>query len=600
MLRCVHWLHPLLKRGIPQLITDVRLYSLVAMNLKKEISLKVRDRIAAGPVLCIVAASFILGLPMLLYGPLVDGHDTYEHLAYLKYFSEQFWHGDLYPRWFIDMNVGLGSPSFFVFPPLPAYIFVLLEPVTRVLHFNAFNVAAWLPLVISGLSAFLWLQTLVSKKTATLCAILYMLMPYHLAIDMYRRTAIPECWALAWMPLVLYFTVGILAGKRRDSVGLAITFALMIFSHLISVAIFFWIPIGLAMILSLPGQKIRSVLRIALAMGLGASISSVYLLSALANAKYIPVSRILNFELYRWSNNLVTLGRGLFIHSAQENFVQEVSWTVVSMIVIVAICGISALKSEARGPRMLVMFWIAVCGLSIFMESKLSGPIWHHVHKLDGAVQFPWRFNALLCLGALPLIATYLSAVHRKIGTLRIISSGIFVLVIATWLFAYGNVWRRYKVDVGYGPKDEDHLVNEDDGWLAAWIVPGTRQRASLIASSGPRARFREGVGTAQVLLWKPRHIQLETGSFSGGWVMVNQFYYPTWTAELIDQGKHAMVRPAMPEGLLEVQVPEGSQNVRLDIPVSTTEYFGRWLSALSLLLCLILGFSRRGRNQMG
>jgi len=47
-------------------------------------------------VVCLVA--IVLGMPMLLYGPLADGHDTYEHLTFTKYFSEQFWNGDHYPR----------------------------------------------------------------------------------------------------------------------------------------------------------------------------------------------------------------------------------------------------------------------------------------------------------------------------------------------------------------------------------------------------------------------------------------------------------------------------------------------------------------------
>ena len=245
----------------------------------------------------------------------------------------------------------------------------------RLVHSNAFNVAAWLPLVGSGLAALLWLRTFVSKTVAAGCAALYMMMPYHLAIDMYRRCAIPECWAFAWMPLVLYFTVGVIARKQRDLIGLSITFALLIFSHLISLAMFFWIPLGLAMLLSRPNQRIRSVLRVAFAMGLGTIISSVYLLPALANARYIPVSRLLSLDNYRWSNNLLILGPGLFIHYAHENFLQTVSWTVVSMIAVVAICGLSVLKWRAFDAREIVLFWIVVCGFSVFMMSRMSGPI---------------------------------------------------------------------------------------------------------------------------------------------------------------------------------------------------------------------------------
>ena len=48
-----------------------------------------------------------------------------------------------------------------------------------------------------------------------------------------------------------------------------------------------------------------------------------------------------------------------------------------------------------------------------------------------------------------------------------------------------------------------------------------------------------------------------------------------------------------MPEGLLGVWVPQGSQNLRVDIPVSFTEYLGRLLSALGVFFCLLLSLGK-------
>jgi hypothetical protein len=545
------------------------------------------------PISVVVVVSVVLGLPMLLHGPLVDGHDSSEHLNYMKHFSDQFWQGNLYPRWLIDMNKGLGSASYFVYPPLSDYACVLLEPAAKLLHFNAFNVAAWLSLLGSGITALLWLQTFVSKRVATACSSLYMLMPYHLAINLYRRCDIPECWGFVWMPLLLYFTLGIIAGRRRDLIGFSVAFALMIFSHVVSVAMFFWIPICLGIVLSVPGRKARSAIRVVLAMGLGTGISAVYLLSALNNAKYIPVSRLMKDDIwdYQLGNQLVFFGRGLFVHRAHEYFLQTVSWAVVSMAIIVVTCGTAAAKWERRGLRVIVMFWIAVCSFSVLMMSKVSWPLWDHVHLLHEAVQFPWRLNGILCIGALALIAIYLSRAPGEVGVLRVISLGVLILVIGAWLFAYGNVWRRYKVDVA---QNEDQLINDDDGWLRAWIAPGTSQRAALNASFGPKTRFKEGIGSTQLLMWKPRQIEIETNGSTGGWVMINQLYYPTWKAELIDQGGLVAVRPAVPEGLLEVQAPPGNHRILIHIPVSLAEYMGRWLSILSILLCVALGVLKR------
>ena len=102
------------------------------------------------PALGIVfLGAVLLALPLLIYGPYPKAHDVFEHLNYTYFFSRQFWAGDLYPRWLIDLNHGLGSPSMFVFPCLEAYVYVLLEPVTRILRLNTFIAEEFLVLFIS-------------------------------------------------------------------------------------------------------------------------------------------------------------------------------------------------------------------------------------------------------------------------------------------------------------------------------------------------------------------------------------------------------------------------------------------------------------------
>jgi uncharacterized membrane protein len=211
----------------------------------------------------VAAAAVVLALPMLLHGPLVQGHDASEHINFARHFSEQFWGGELCPRWLAGMNRGLGSPTFFVFPPFPSYVYALLEPAGKILHFNAFNMGEFLALLGSGICASLWLSTMASQRVACAGAILYMLMPYHLAVDFYRRTALPECWAFVWMPLVLYFSARAMRRERVYLPGLALAYAFLILSHLITVSIFSLIPLAAALTLSAPGQKVRSALRIA-------------------------------------------------------------------------------------------------------------------------------------------------------------------------------------------------------------------------------------------------------------------------------------------------------------------------------------------------
>ena len=65
--------------------------------------------------------------------------------------------------------------------------------------------------------------------------------------------------------------------------------------------------------------------------------------------------------------------------------------------------------------------------------------------------------------------------------------------------------------------------------------------------------------------------------------------------AEVTGQAGPAAIEAAIPTGLLQLRVPSGIQDVRFEIPVSTAERLGRWISALCALFCLMLLIARRG-----
>jgi hypothetical protein len=532
-------------------------------------------------------AAVILALPLLLHGPMVKGHDTYQHLNFGRHFSEQFWNGEWYPRWLQGMNHGLGSPSLFVYPPFPSYVYALLQPAGRVFHFNSFNAGEFLALLSSGIFAFLWLHTMVSRSVALVSAVLYLLIPYHLAVDFYRRDALSECWALAWMPLVLYFTVQIMRGKRSALWGLSVAYALLILSHLVSALIFLLVPLAAVLTLSPRGQGIQSTLRVAAGIMLGTGLSCFYLLSALFHSKYFSVLRLLRF--FPVETNLISLADIQSGNSA-NGFVHWVSLSTVSTIAFMAICGFVVLLKGGSESKREIIFWFTVCVLPVFLMSSVSLPIWRLFPWLFQAVQYPWRFNIVLCLAGVSTGALFLSEVRRSSGLGRVVALGLVCLIVLAWLVSYGEIWSRYKSDVAIPRASSPRLlVNEDDGWFESWTVPEMNQASALSASAGPRVKFLQAGGISDVQVWRPRHIEFQTDSQRGGWVMINQFYYPAWTASLVGGGPPLEIKAAMPEGLLEVNVPPGHKQVRIEIPIGPAERIGDWISVTCALLSALL-----------
>jgi uncharacterized membrane protein len=539
--------------------------------------------------------AILLALPVLVSGPLVQGHDTYEHVAFAKYFTEQFWAGDWYPRWLIGINHGLGSPSFFVFPPLPAFVVAILTPAAAIFGLDAFRIAEFSCLLTSGLCAYLWLTTMTTRRGALIVSMLYMLMPYHLVIDFYRRTALPECWALAWAPLVLYYTSLVLQGKHGAVSRLAIAYALLIFSHLITVFMFSLVPLLLAAVEAPRGDKMRRALQVAGGMCLGAGLSSFYLCPALFHSKYFSALRVIQDQRFDIPANLI----GRHFYQSGDEFFRTVSWCLTSTAVFILFCVVARLFSKNRlNRRRTIALWLAVSTSALFLMTKLSLPIWTHIPQLAGAVQYPWRFNVVVCLAFVPIAAAFLDDWNAA-RSHRLVAIGLTSSIIVTWLTLYSSVRPFYKTVIS--PRDEP--FNTYDGWFAAWPVPGLDQTSALVASTGPRVRFIVGDGDASVVAWKPRTIRIHASSTTGGTVVVNQFYYPLWVATDEDGGHPFTLRPAMPQGLIGLNVPQGLSNISITLPKSAAEHFGNWLSLFSAMfvgaLLVGLNLERRPGSQV-
>lgn len=545
-------------------------------------------------ILVLALAALVLSLPLFFHGPMIAGHDTKEHLSFGQYFAEQFWQGDLYPRWFLNMNFGLGSATFFVYPPFPSYVYALLLPVAGIAHLNAFCLGEYLCLLTSGLCAFLWMTTIASRRISLIVAAMYMLLPYHLTVDFYRRDALSECWALAWMPLVLFFTTQAVRNKRYAVVGLALSYAMLIVSHLISVLILSALPLLLAATITGRGRKSRALFAVIGGLALGVAISATYLVPAFANAKYFPVS-VLEIPI---RENLLDLGWGLMRgHSEKAGFVQAVSLATIDTVIFIAFCGFMTLKNGPRNRRGQTLLWLAVCPIPFFLMSGPSEWVWKAFPPLANAVQFPWRFDVVLCVAALPLAAFLLTDLMQLPMRSRVGSLVIVLLFTVTWLGGCVDSVRRLTRDERDLPS-AGSKVTVYDGWFDAWTPPGTDQPSAFQASKGPRARYLSGQGTAAVLLWKARHIEVQTDCDPCGPLMINQFDYPKWEARLVPEGKPLPIEAVLPQGLLEVQAPPGRQRILFEIPRGLDEQIGNWLSALGILVCGVLAASGlvRGR----
>jgi hypothetical protein len=287
-------------------------------------------------------------------------------------------------------------------------------------------------------------------------------------------------------------------------------------------------------------------------------------------------------------DNVIRFGSAL-LHG--RDFAHTASLITINMAVFIVVCASVAFRKAQLGQeRKNLIFWSAVCAIATFLMTAWSLPVWKAFPFMHQIAQFPWRLNIVLCVAALPIVAAFLSHISPASKIAQGLPLALFSLILLSWLVSYGAIWRRYQTELAT-PRDG---VSEDDDAFAAWSPLGMKQASALQASTGPRARFLSGVGEADILLWKPRHLKIQTDSSTGGRVMINQFYYPAWRATSVEDGSALQLRAAMPEGLLEVETAPGRKKISLDIPLGSSELIGRWVSAACILTCTVLALSSR------
>ncbi len=546
----------------------------------------------------VICAGLIAVLPVLFGGLPFFSHDGAVHAVWYSNFARQFWAGEFYPRWLAGMNEGLGSPTFFYYPPLAYYLtvpFYFLSK-TDASGWRQLGFAASIAQIASGVCAYLWLKNIAQRHAAAIAAAIYVWMPYHLAFDLYRRAALAEIWTFVWLPLVLHFTHKICAERKNAFLGFAVCYALLVMTHLPITLIFSPLPLSYALFLSKKQSRIKNLFFVAGAMLLGTGLSAVYLLPALTMQEATHVGEIATGFMYYEKWFLVT-------HLQPWGSEAIYFWTVVVMATL-AICSFSICRRASLNNKDAVQtrlreakFWLAGVAVCIFMMCPLSKPIYELLPVLQ-KIQFPWRFNVVLCVQVAALLALALPAIEKPyFAVLKKTKILVLVLVFFSIPYAAAQAWRAYPLTRSM-PKDVGDIErrlrqNRDQPeYRTIWTATPLEEEKNLLALlsdigrtiNGEIIPFKivEGAGAVTILERKPREIRLRVEASENMKFNLSQFYFPNWTAE---GDAEINVEPSVPNGLMSVSAPAGNHDFTLRLQENEAERSGKIVSLASLIL---------------
>jgi len=563
----------------------------------------------------IVGVGCFLTLPLLVYGISIQADDGATHVVWYTSFATQLWSGDLYPRWLMDLNDGLGSPAFFYYPPVPYFLTSLLKPLFAGIDPNGIHqlgISAAVSVILSGLFAWLWCREFVDDIAALIGGIAFMVTPYHLAIDLYTRSAFAELWSFAWIPLILLFVHRIARGSRMAVVGLAISYALLVGTHLPTTLIFSLVPIAYGWFVAEKGRRLRSLLFVVLAMVLGVGLSAIYLYPAMTMQDSVFV-REMSLGHFSYSNWLMLSG---FYYEQNVDLrpIWRVFFVFVDLIALIGAAFYPIRTADDESTRRLAACWFIVGMAAAFMMTDLSRPVWHLITILQ-KVQFPFRFGVALSVAVTALLALAIPELRDASGEFfksrAVVFFSLFLwLPYAAWGFSHfaapvpkddvefkQNIIRDGREQPEYRPRwsqtmaaiDWNTSTNEDE-----WADKLEKEYDSLVARTGaydpktPKAAITIGSGKVDVMSWRPREIRLQTSASAPMSVQLLRFYFPVWQARLADSGAMVNVQPTEPDGLLSVDVPAGDHDVVVELAQTNEERTGKLISIVSAV-CLVV-----------
>lgn len=534
-------------------------------------------------VLAILAVAAIACLPMLWYGA-SNGHSIVYNLVWLKNFSEQLARGDLYPRWLMGMDHGAGSPVFYFYAPLPFYI---VSIPALILHGSKLTVQlAWgecLLIAFSGLAFFRYARRRYTPFIAMFGAVLYMLLPYHFEIDLWRRQDIGELANYIWMPLILYYIEKLFDG-RRAIVGLAGCYALMLLSHLPSALLFSIGVGGYVLVLLWSRFSWWHLARFAGGIAIGLLLAGIYWVPALFSEQYVRSDKLWTpyFDFHHW---FFPMNEAPHHDAGAHAFADRLFMMVGVSTAIFALCWLPAFRwRETVGTKKLVGC-LALIGIAWFLMSSWSTFVWENAPEL-WKVQFPWRIAMVVDFAAAIAALHTLRClqVHRDwFSALALMIS----LAALTWCFATANVKNKLDpFDNAWWVTGRDNAVRnglDAPEYTTRWNPSKSADTSTEIADQD-RLVYAPSAGEIKIAHWLPRKIVLQVNLQQATALRVHQFYFPNWRAK-ISNGRVLRVTPAPETGLLVIDLPAGNYLAELKLVSLPQELIGAALSISGIAL---------------
>jgi hypothetical protein len=546
----------------------------ISLSQKKTFAPAISPETGHVVVVALVALAVIV--PMVFRG-VPSANDLSNHFRFALPFYDALRSGQFYPGWLAETNKGLGDPSFRFYPPALYYMLAAARALSG--NWYAATVATFGALsMIGALGMYLWAREFTSSQNAIWAGIFYTVAPYHLN-QLFQALMLAEFAGAAVLPFAFLFVERVCRYRRRkDVAGLAVAYALLLFTHL-PLAVIGSIALSVYALLRTDRKKIVSTMfALAISVGVGLAASACYWVTMLFELKWIHGNDVdpepgidyrANFALSSFSPDFINVWWMNILLLAM----------IVMFLPAVILATRAARQKISDIQRSGIVAATLLLSLTLFMATPLSRPVWNLVRPLQ-ETQFPWRWFAITSMVGSLLLALSVPFWARLLKTTKrpfvMLAMGTMAISFA---FSAGHIIREAR---WLTPSEFEQKLSDLRGspsihfWLPVWAHEPLPQMTAAV-----KAEDR----VIEINNWLPEERGFRVSSGNATEARVRTFFYPHWRATA---GGQDLATRADDEGLLLVALPPQAATVQLEFHEPTRTRVAR---ATSIAGIILIGF---------
>jgi len=571
-----------------------------------------RAVVLAGACLVAITPFFWWGSP--------SGHDFEFHMFSWMEVLGQWKHGIAYPRWAALAHWGYGEARFLFYPPVS---WTLGAALGAVLPWKVVPGAyCWIVLTLAGASMYRLARQWLPAPDALFAAMFYALNPYHLLI-VYWRSAYAELLAAALLPLLLLCLLRLFLPESepgfRPTLWLSFTLAAAWLTNAPAAVMIHYSAAGLTLILAAIQAAIgaeqdaaglrswspqswrhpvRTLVRTALAMLLGAGLASFYLLPAIYEQKWIDVSQVLSPGV-RPQDNFLFRTIADPDHNRFNLLVSTVALAEIGALMFAIWfsrkkhvgtaapgCPVARNATAVSADRACWMLLTAWGVSSAVLMLSVSNSLWQHLPKLR-FMQIPFRW--LLCMN---VALAMLLPMAAKRWTTRLLASAVLLAAVILAGYRFQAPWWDMSADI----REMSDAVADGTGYEGTdEYVPAGADPYELNKNL-PRISDHTGVPVpSEMLAWEPTEKHFTVHAAAPQNLTVRLFSYPAW--EVVVNGKPRATEKTDVTGLIVIPLAAGDNDVRIYFRRTMDRTVGNALSLISLAVFVVAWVKTRAPN---